>query len=96
MLVPFLFYFSSFSKISISFFNSLFDTLFSSTKFNNNFSVFPLKNFFKKLLLSFDKNFFSLILGTYTTSLTFTFLDSTTGEIIGGHTLDYIYSASQR
>lgn len=48
------------------------------------------------VVINYEDNYNGDIVKRYTEGKYSYFVDATTGEIIGGHTLDYIYSASQR
>lgn len=48
------------------------------------------------VVINYEDNYNGDIAKRYTEGKYSYFVDATTGEIIGGHTLDYIYSASQR
>lgn len=48
------------------------------------------------VVINYEDNYNGDIVKRYTEGEYSYFVDTTTGEIIGGHTLDYIYSASQR
>lgn len=48
------------------------------------------------VVINYEDNYNGDIVRRYTEGKYSYFVDATTGEIIGGHTLDYIYSASQR
>lgn len=48
------------------------------------------------VVINYEDNYNGDIVKRYTEGEYSYFVDATTGEIIGGHTLDYIYSASQR
>ena len=48
------------------------------------------------VVINYEDNYNGDIAKRYTEGKDSYFVDATTGEIIGGHTLDYIYSASQR
>ena len=48
------------------------------------------------VVINYEDNYNGDIAKRYTEGEYSYFVDATTGEIIGGHTLDYIYSASQR
>lgn len=47
------------------------------------------------VVITYEDNYGDDIVKRYTEGKYSYFVDATTGEIIGGHTLDYIYSASR-
>ena len=47
------------------------------------------------IVINYEDNFGEDITKRYTAGSYSYFVDATTGEIIGGHTMDYIYSASR-